>query len=247
MKWPQKLENKKSKIVQATERACCLWIAGGKPFSFALMRRLFWLFGMEIPVQQICKNDTFSSWHGKPSLVPSSVSELSCDSGNTYGDAAISMPSFVFMGDCCNLGLGGLVLVFTVDQKVARGSWALVRRISRECLCLSFWTTCVLCAGGARLPKPRLTSFLGIHSPLSVAELRPAHLLLSFWTASSTLLLKSCRSLFQTDSFPCSNPTPYNTKLTRRFHCSSVFRWALFQPPVAWILAHIFSLVLLWA
>ena len=123
MKWPQKLENKKSKIVQATERACCLWIAGGKPFSFPLMRRLFWLFGMEIPVQQICKNDTFSSWHGKPSLVPSSVSELSCDSGNTYGDAAISIPSFVFMVDCCNLGLGGLVLVFTVDpfQMVVKG------------------------------------------------------------------------------------------------------------------------------
>ena len=204
MKWPPKVRQYfEVKIVQAAERACCLWIAGGKPFSFALMRRLFWLFGMEIPVQQICKNDTFSSWHGKPSLVPSSVSELSCDSGNTYGDAAISMPSFVFMVNCCNLGLGGLVLVFTVDQKVARGSWALVRRISGECLCLT--------------------------------------------SASSTLLLKSCRSLFQIGSFPCSNPTPYNTKLTRRFHCSSVFRWALFQRPVAWILAYIFSLVLLWA
>ena len=38
-------------------------------------------------------------------------------------DTAISIPSFVFVVDCCNLGLGGLVLVFTVYpfQMVVKG------------------------------------------------------------------------------------------------------------------------------
>ena len=41
MKWPRKVRQIFiEKIVQAAERACRLWIAGGKPFSFALMRRL---------------------------------------------------------------------------------------------------------------------------------------------------------------------------------------------------------------
>ena len=41
MKWPQKVRQySEVKIVQAAERACCLWIAGGKPFSFALILRL---------------------------------------------------------------------------------------------------------------------------------------------------------------------------------------------------------------
>ena len=42
-------------------------------------------------------------------------------------------------------------------------------------------------------------------------------------SASSPLHLKSCRSLFQIDSFPCCNPTPYNTKLTRRFTVAQSF------------------------
>ena len=41
LKWPQKVRQySEAKIVQAAERACCLWIAGGKPFSFALILRL---------------------------------------------------------------------------------------------------------------------------------------------------------------------------------------------------------------
>ena len=41
-KWsdPEKLDNIFEEIVQATERACCLWRAGGKPFSFILILRL---------------------------------------------------------------------------------------------------------------------------------------------------------------------------------------------------------------
>ena len=38
MKWPPKVRQYfEVKIVQAAERACCLWIAGGKSFSFALI------------------------------------------------------------------------------------------------------------------------------------------------------------------------------------------------------------------
>ena len=41
MKWPQKVRQYfEVKIVQAAERACRLWIAGGKPFRFALILRL---------------------------------------------------------------------------------------------------------------------------------------------------------------------------------------------------------------
>ena len=41
VKWPPKVRQYfEVKIVQAAERACCLWIAGGKPFSFALILRL---------------------------------------------------------------------------------------------------------------------------------------------------------------------------------------------------------------
>ena len=41
VKWPPKVRQYfEVKIIQAAERACCLWIAGGKPFSFALILRL---------------------------------------------------------------------------------------------------------------------------------------------------------------------------------------------------------------
>ena len=41
VKWPPKVRQYfEVKIVQAAERACCLWIVGGKPFSFALILRL---------------------------------------------------------------------------------------------------------------------------------------------------------------------------------------------------------------
>ena len=41
VKWPPKVRQYfEVKIVQAAEKACCLWIAGGKPFSFALILRL---------------------------------------------------------------------------------------------------------------------------------------------------------------------------------------------------------------
>ena len=69
--------------------------------------------------------------------------------------------------------------------KVARGNWAIERRISRECLCLSFWTTCVFCAGVARLPKPRLADFLGSLPLHATAGLLPANLLLFLSAVSS--------------------------------------------------------------
>ena len=89
---------------------------------------------------------------------------------------------------------------------MARGKRAIERRIFNACLCLSSWITNVFCAGVARLPKPRLAVFLGIHSPLLIAALLPGDLLLPSLAAFSAFLCFLVHGvLLQTLLDPLSN------------------------------------------